>query len=258
MGRYEIYMNSKSTNAQQNGTGIKEGKLIYLLTAQVLLIVTYPYFDVQGWRLALFRCLAATTLLTAIYAVSGRRRLWIIALLLGIPAAALNMTAAFHLDLKVAIPTLICTILFLGFTVGCLLIAVVRAKSVTKDTIYAAVTVYLMMAGVWALLYLLLHVLQPAAFSMNSKHFTGTAGWADFLFYSFVTLTSTGYGDIVPITAQARSLSILEMVSGTMYIAVLIARLVGVYASRTNQGAAAETELDEWSDGRALASGKGS
>jgi len=51
------------------------------------------------------------------------------------------------------------------------------------------------------------------------------------VFYSFVTLTSQGNGDIVAMTAQARSLSILEAVSGTMYVAVLVARLVGLYSS---------------------------
>ena len=51
--------------------------------------------------------------------------------------------------------------------------------------------------------------------------------WFDCVFYSFVTLTSLGYGDIMPITAQARSLSILEAVSGIIYVAVLIARLLG-------------------------------
>ena len=59
--------------------------------------------------------------------------------------------------------------------------------------------------------------------------------WFDCVFYSFVTLTSLGYGDIVPMTAQARSLSILEAVSGIMYVAVLIARLVRVHAATKSQ-----------------------
>lgn len=59
--------------------------------------------------------------------------------------------------------------------------------------------------------------------------------WFDCVFYSFVTLTSLGYGDIVPMTAQARSLSILEAVSGIMYVAVLIARLVGLHSAMKSQ-----------------------
>ena len=100
-------------------------------------------------------------------------------------------------------PTLICTILFLGFTMCSLLVAVVRASTVTKDTIYGAVSVYLTMAGVWAMLYLLVHTLQPNAFVMTSRNVKAPAGWSDLLFYSFVTLTSTGYGDTVPAPARA-------------------------------------------------------
>ena len=56
--------------------------------------------------------------------------------------------------------------------------------------------------------------------------------WFDCMFYSFVTLTTIGYGDIVPMTAQARSLSILEAISGTLYMAVLVARFVGLYSTK--------------------------
>lgn len=59
--------------------------------------------------------------------------------------------------------------------------------------------------------------------------------WFDCVFYSFVTLTSLGYGDIVPMTAQARSLSVLEAVSGIIYVPILIARLVGLHVSAKAQ-----------------------
>jgi hypothetical protein len=68
---------------------------------------------------------------------------------------------------------------------------------------------------------------------MNAaRHANHKIDWFDTMFYSFVTLTSLGYGDIVPMTAQARSLSILEAVSGIMYVAVLISRLVGLYSAQ--------------------------
>jgi hypothetical protein len=110
---------------------------------------------------------------------------------------------------------------------------VVRADGVTTDTIYGALSVYLLMALVWGAAYLLLVTLQPGALAMDpSRHPNHKMDWFDCMFYSFVTLTSTGYGDIVPMTAQARSLSILEAVSGIMYVAVLVARLVGLYSAR--------------------------
>jgi len=248
-------MAKQIVTVKHNGSETKPGKLIYLLSAQISLLILYPYFDVQGWTLAVFRCVAALTFLSAIYAVSNRRAHWIIGVVLGTPAAVLNAMAAIDPNPRRAVPTLICTILFLGFTLCSLLVAVVRTSTVTKDTIYAAVSVYLMAAGVWAMLYMLVHTLQPGAFTMTSRNVNAPVGWSDFLFYSFVTLTSTGYGDIVPATAQARSLSILEAVSGTMYIAVLIARLVGVYASSKSVSETRRIEVQVWSEQQSLAFG---
>src|SRR5262249_54498023 len=103
---------------------------------------------------------------------------------------------------------------------------------VTSDTIYGAISAYLLMAVTWAAAYLLLVTLQPGGIAMDAARHPGHAmDWFDCVFYSFVTLTSVGYGDIVPISAQARSLSILEAVRGVMFVAVVIARLVGLRAA---------------------------
>jgi hypothetical protein len=127
---------------------------------------------------------------------------------------------------------LIFTILFLALTLVSLLRAVARAERVTHDTIYGALSVYLLMAIAWAAAYSLLVTIHPGAIVMDAaRHPNHGMDWSDCAFYSFVTLTSQGNGDIVAMTAQARSLSILEAVSGTMYVAVLVARLVGLYSS---------------------------
>ena len=105
------------------------------------------------------------------------------------------------------------------------------AERVTHDTIYGALSVYLLMAIAWGAAYLLLETVQPGAILLDAaRHPNQMMDWSDCVFYSFVTLTSLGYGDIVPMTAQARSLSILEAVSGIMYVAVLIARLVSIHS----------------------------
>ena len=81
----------------------------------------------------------------------------------------------------------------------------------------------------------LVNAINPGSFYASSVHNpTGVFTFPDFIYYSFVTLATLGYGDITPLTAQARSLAILETASGTIYIAVLIARLVG--ALRQSEG----------------------
>lgn len=178
--------------------------------------------------MVLFRLLGSVAFVSAVYAVSDKRARWITAVALAIPAGTLNTVFAFRPDLRIAVPMLIFTILFLVFTLVSLLRTVVRAERVTHDTIYGALSVYLLMAITLAAAYLLLVTIQPGAIVMDTtRHPNHRMDWFDCVFYSFVTLTSLGYGDIVPITAQARSLSILEAVSGIMYVTVLIARLVG-------------------------------
>jgi hypothetical protein len=88
------------------------------------------------------------------------------------------------------------------------------------------------MALLWGTAYLLLETIQPGALMLDTaRHPNHHVDCFDCMYFSFVTLTSTGFGDMVPTTAHSRSLSILEAVSGIMYVAELVARLVGLYFS---------------------------
>jgi uncharacterized membrane protein YhaH (DUF805 family) len=209
----------------------RRGKFFYLFLALVLLMALFPYLDKPGLPTVLFRLLGAAAFFSGVYAVSDKRTQWITALTLAVAAGGFNAFFAFRPDPRIVVPALIFTIAFLAFTLVSLLRAVVRDERVTHDTIYGALSVYLLMAIAWGSAYLLLATLQPGSFSVDpARHANPTVNWSDCMFYSFVTLTTTGYGDIVPMTAQARSLSILEAVSGTLYVAVLVARLVGLYS----------------------------
>lgn len=208
------------------------GRFFYLFLSNVSFLVLFPYFERPGLPMVLFRLLGVAVFVSAVYAVSDKRAQWMIALILAVLAGALNTAFGLRSDPRLVVPTLILTLLFLAFTAISLLRAVLGSTTVTHDTIYGALSVYFLMAITWGVGYLLLITLQPGAISMDSvRHGNQPMGWSDCIFYSYVTLTTVGYGDIVPITPQARSLSILEAVSGTMYVAVLIARLVGLNAA---------------------------
>jgi hypothetical protein len=97
----------------------------------------------------------------------------------------------------------------------------------TADRLFGAAAVYLMIGIFWAYVFALVENFYPGAFAVY-----GTAGKlsiADAIYFSFTVLTSTGFGDITPLTPQARGLCIVEQVLGTLFLAVLIARLAGVY-----------------------------
>lgn len=103
-----------------------------------------------------------------------------------------------------------------------------RAESVSLDTIGLAMCTYVMLGRLWTLFYIPLAHFDPDAFVFNAG--MGGASLSDNLqYFSFVTLTTLGYGDIVPVAPLARSLAVLEALTGVLFLAVLISRLVGAY-----------------------------
>ena len=105
---------------------------------------------------------------------------------------------------------------------------IIKSETVTREVLYAAMVVYLLAAQLWALVYTFLDLIDPASFNLPQDQ-------SDFLlfeYYSFVTLTTLGYGDITPLTKVAKAFSVLEAVVGQLYLVVVVAWFVGMYVSR--------------------------
>ena len=108
-----------------------------------------------------------------------------------------------------------------------------KENEVTIDLIMAAACAYILLGLVWAHAYFLVEIFHPNSFKGSEN--MGDDIW-NFIYYSFVTLTTVGYGDILAVTKSARALSILEAITGQLYLAVMISRLVGLYASQSGMG----------------------
>jgi uncharacterized membrane protein len=122
-------------------------------------------------------------------------------------------------------------ILFLACTVVAILSFILQEKKVTADVIYGAVVVYLLMAIMWAFIYRFLETLHPGSFAIAQSGSQESRSL--FTYYSFVTITTLGYGDVAPLTKAARAFSLLEAIVGQMYLVVLVARLVGIHISQS-------------------------
>ena len=112
----------------------------------------------------------------------------------------------------------------------------IGARRADVDTIRAAVCVFLLMGLLWAMLYAAIGRLEPLAFSTSSGVPPGmgnAAGSSTAIYFSFVTLTTLGYGDITPVTAAARTAAVLEALTGQVYLVVLVARLVGLTVAQS-------------------------
>ena len=114
-----------------------------------------------------------------------------------------------------------------AIVVGYLLRYVFRPKVMTQDKLFGAAAAYLMIGVVWTYLYLIVGFIYPSSFTVLGA--PGRLAFGDALYFSITVLTSTGFGDITPLTRQARAVCMVEQISGALFLAILIARLAGVY-----------------------------
>ena len=121
------------------------------------------------------------------------------------------------------------TILLLLILAVLVLVQVFREGPITSHRIQGAIVVYLLLGLAWAEAYELLHFLSPGA--LNIPQATGARLTNGLVYFSFITLTTTGYGDITPVHPIARSLVVAEALTGQLYLAILIARLVSMKMS---------------------------
>ena len=120
-------------------------------------------------------------------------------------------------------------ILFFGVLAALITARVFRAGSINIFRIYGAIAVYLVLGILWGEVYVLLYLMEPAAFYFNPATQFGEPPISELIYFSFSTLTTLGLGDIIPVHPVARSMATLEALVGQIYPAVLLARLVTLY-----------------------------
>jgi voltage-gated potassium channel len=210
--------------------------MVQLLIALALFIFFAPFVEeIKGGDL-IISILLSLVLISAVLAVAGRRSTLIIALLLLIPALVGRWINYFRPELVPPAIFLTAGLALIAFVVAHLLRFVLRAPSVDADVLCASISAYLMLGLLWTLAYWLVDQLAPGAFSFNTTNETKQtmAGFNAF-YFSFVTLSTVGYGDITPVSKVARMLAATEAITGLLYVAVLIARLVGLYSTPKSQ-----------------------
>jgi hypothetical protein len=134
-----------------------------------------------------------------------------------------------RVDLPLLILFWVSTSAFFLVTTVTMFTDLVRCEKVTSNTIYEGITVYLLLGLTWFALYNIAELLHPGSFRGLSQTDGIATPSSELLYFSFVTLSTTGYGDITPATPHVRSLAILEAVTGVLYIATFVARLVAAY-----------------------------
>lgn len=217
---------------------------VKLLVALGLLFVSAPFVQGLPHGDLIESLLLTLVMISAVMTVAGRRRTLIIALVLVTPALTGKWINHFRPDLLPPTVFIFSAILFYGFVVAHLLRFIVRAPRVDANVLCAGVAGFLLLGLLWTPAYLLVARLDPAAFTLPSNGTArATLDGFDAFYFSFITLSTIGYGDITPASKFARMLAVTEGITGLFYMAVLISRLVSIHSStQSANGSNTESE----------------
>jgi voltage-gated potassium channel len=209
---------------------------VQLLIALALLLICAPFVEeLEGGHLIL-SVLFSLVLVAAVFAVADRKGTLAIALVLALPAITARWVNQFRPDLVHPAVFLSCAILLLAFVIAQLLRFILRAPVVTVEVLCASIAAYLMLGLMWTVAYWLVDQLTPGgAFSFNTSRGAQSMNGFTGFYFSFITLSTVGYGDITPVSRIARWLAAMEAMTGLLYVAVLIARLVSLYSSAKSE-----------------------
>jgi len=205
-------------------------RTFYLFAWLVFVMLVYPYLS-DFFGLIIAGVSIAFIPVAGVYAVSDSRRSVIIGLVFGIPSILSTLYVALvggdNFTPRGPYAFFMCT--YYAITTIMIFIHVMKARRVTLDTLFGAASVYLLIGFTFATLFMAIQVEIPGAFRGPPEE--GFLEFADMLYYSFVTLTTLGYGEITPATSHSQSLAMVEAVVGVMYMAIIVARLVSLYQS---------------------------
>lgn len=206
-------------------------KYTLLLGSLVLLGLLYPALDFgvggrAAWTVSTWMVLLGAVRACQRHPLEMYLARWMVAVLVGTAAVRLLVESS-----TLYFVVLSLHVVFFAWTMRVILWDVLTSRRVTYDTIYGASALYVMLGVAGAFVFELLHEVDPAAFvDVNGVALrSGDGSIGNFLYLSFVTLTTLGYGDITPESSLARLMTSGEAVVGQLYLTILVARLVGLH-----------------------------
>lgn len=215
------------------GAPAKWSAIGYLI-ALVVFILASPIVVELDYGRAIEGAMLTIVLISAVAAVSERWVTRLAAVMLVLPPVFCRWLHHYRPDLMPIAGYLAAGMVFLLFVLFHYFRYILRAPTVNFTVLCAAVSTYLMLGMLWTMSYIMLTSIRPDSFAQSGKP-VGLMNAFDAFYFSFVTLSTVGYGDIVPASRPARMLAVLEATTGTLFVATLIARLVAIQASsRTN------------------------
>lgn len=208
----------------------------FLLIALLIMLIGIPLADdLQVASAPLARAFTFTALLViGVWSLKGGGRFFTVGMALVIAGVLLNVLAFRSVSPMLQFGSIVLLTGFLLVAIVYTIRQVAKDNAINASRIVGAICVYLLLGVIWALGYTLVDMAAPGSFAGFSP--VRDPGWdSEWLYFSFVTMTTLGYGDILPISAIARVLAYMQAIVGQFYIAVLVAGLVSAYVTNRSE-----------------------
>lgn len=223
---------------------IYKNQWFYLFHALILMLVLFPYLDpeytLHQHPLPLL-LLNSLIILIIIYTVSPTKRYFMLGLLLGLPAIICFWLEDISNNNLIILGS-ICALYL--YTIFMTIRFLVHSHEFSIDQVFAGASIYILIGLTWTLFYQAIEQYSPGSFrSADIQNVDNMLSWSDFIYYSFTTLTTLGYGDITPIHPIARTVAITEAITGVIFVPVIISGLVSVVITASIQRRNAKAQV---------------
>lgn len=229
----------------------------------LILVVSPLILDFKGGGI-IIQCLFSIVLVTSCYMLTGCGRILRGGVALAIPTFIFGWLVRFDYSFFLAVLASGTELLFIIFITWNLGSALFRMRKISANTVHGSLCVYVLLGILWADIYILTELFIPGSFEgtltvTSNVHDPANvlAKWQSFYYLSFVTLSTLGFGDLVPLSAPARSIAIAETIAGQFYLATYVARVIGMYLLQMEKDIERDIkrELDERSRSSSLRPG---
>ncbi len=224
-------MHENGMKPRKNILGVFRFSVASFLAGLVVLVFAAPFFQMMPGGQMVELGLMTVVLISAVLAVGHQRRMLVVAAVLVAPAVASHWIHHFWPTMATMVFFLTSVMIFIVFIIFQLLLFILRAPRVDSEVLCAGISTYLLLGLLWAFAYMLVANTVTDAFFFDG-HIESVTDMTSFtsVYFSFVTLTTVGYGDIAPNCSVARMLASTEAMTGTLFVAILISRLVSLYS----------------------------
>jgi hypothetical protein len=237
-GTRELAVNIREETPSTKTKFLQQWRFQMLLLILLISFAIMPFFESRLYT----DIMATVVLIVAISAISDKRNKLLAACsLLVVSAIAAIWYARWFPGKAIVVTANLLDLSFLALVIGTILSQVFRSRQITRETVAGAICAYLLIGAMWGDGFSILETIAPGSFS-GMTAVAGTISLADarlqagrLSYFSFVTLSTLGYGDITPLTRPARNLAALEAIFGQLYLAVLISRLVSQQAASSTE-----------------------